>query len=218
MTAILARELAHLPGQRHLAQFAIDARSPALGKAFDAGSRRTRAGAAAGLEGKHQMRGVRQALLEHRRQAVGGHHVETGTRRNHDAGMPGLIVQAMAMRKHVDLAGDIQIVDTLAQAGGQQGLAGARKRPRAVEQDAHAFEVAIDLVGIIQLEHASRQLERCGEFVEGIAVAPGEDRLVPAARRFGSNETAGIAVRPVYHQCLHQRPPRSRTFCISLRK
>ena len=158
------------------------------------------------------------SLLEHRRQTIGRHDIETGTRSDHDAGMPGLLVHAMAMFKHIDLAGDVEIVDMLAQAGVPQRLAGTGERAGAVEQDAHAIEIAIDFMGIVEFEHTPGQLERPGQLIEGITVAPGQHRLEAPSNGLGSNQLAGVAVGSIDHQPLHHLPPCARTRCMSLRK
>src|SRR5262249_33748819 len=98
----VAHELARFPGQGHDRHFAVDPRAAALGHAFDAGLRRARTRPAAGLEGEYERGRIRQALFEHRGQAVGRDDVEARARQHDDALVPGAAVGTLAQREHVD--------------------------------------------------------------------------------------------------------------------
>ncbi len=66
---------------------------------------------------RRRLGGAGQPRRDVRGQAVAGHHVEAGTRQQHDAGRPRLRIQARQGLEDVDLAGDVAVVDARREAG-----------------------------------------------------------------------------------------------------
>ena len=213
-----AAEAAHLPRQRHLDHAAVDARAAALAQALDAGLGGARTHAAAAVEGQHQLVGARQARLQHRREAVGRHHVEADARRDHDAGGLGALVLRVAVREDIDLAGDVQIMHVLGQTGFQQRRAGRRERPGAVEHRADVVEAGGDRLGTQQRKHPLVQAQFARQRFQRLARAAGQQRLQPGVHRGAGDQRTGIAVGAVDHQLCAHRGFLARTAAVRRRK
>src|SRR5690606_32060748 len=157
------RDLADAPAGRDLPQLAVDAGAAAGGGPLEGGFHRAGADRAAGEESQVQVGRVGQFGGDHRTEAVRGDHVETGSRQQHDARSPGVLVAREDRFEHVDLARDVQVVRAGPEAALDHGGRGGRERSGAVRHDVDVVQGCGHRARVLQVENAVRQAARGGE-------------------------------------------------------
>src|SRR5687768_10475796 len=100
------------------------------------------------------MRGVREARLRVRSEAVARHDVEAGAGEDHDPGASRLVVARGALLEHVYLSGDIEVVRAIAEAPLDHRPRGMRERTRAVEDGIDPAQALVDGARVVEREHA----------------------------------------------------------------
>ena len=135
-------------------------------------------------------------------QAVGGHHVKAHAWTNHDALATGRLVLAVGMLEDPVLAGDIQIMGTRIQAGGNHRRSGSGKRPGAVEHQLHVGQGRRSSARVGQIKLTHRQTG-FGANAMNIQAAPSQNRLQPQAFGLQGNQASGVTVgavnKPMFH-------------------
>ena len=108
-------------------------------------------------------------------EAVGRHDVEAGAGEQHDACGLGLGVSIGEGLKNGDLAGDVEVVGSGADAGVGDGFGGVAEWASAAEDRGDVCEGGVDLGWFVDAEDGVAEVELGGEGADGWFVASGED-------------------------------------------
>ena len=121
------------------------------------------------------MRRAGQGVFEHRGDAVCGNHIEPDARTHDDAGsFRGFIVGVRAF-EDLDLARDVEVMRAAQQAGRHHRLRGLRERPRAVEHEIDAVQVARDRGRVVEQDDAGAQAELFAERLDRKRASASDD-------------------------------------------
>jgi hypothetical protein len=87
------------------------------------------------VERQNEVRCVRQRLLEHCGDAIGGDHIKPHARADYDSRGLGILVAALRRDKNFDFAGYIEIVGSSPEAGVNHWCAGSGEWASAIRDD-----------------------------------------------------------------------------------
>jgi hypothetical protein len=131
------------------------------------------------------------------RQTVRRHHVEPYSRHEHDAAAArGGAARADAFENR-DFAGQIQIVDTAAQARVGERPPRRRERPRCIHQDRDIAQHPIDRRCIVEVGEPMLETELGRHRRERSVVAAADQRLDAALDHRLGGEASDVTIRAV---------------------
>ncbi len=149
------------------------------------------------LESQSEAHRSRQPSREQGGEAIAWHHIETHPRKQGDAALARRAVVAMEQAEDLDLAGDVEVMHALSEAGLKHRRGGLGEGAGAVEHRRHLAQPLSKRRGIIERKSAPGKTEPVGEGADFARVSAGEGGFEPALRRLFGDELAGIARRPV---------------------
>ncbi len=129
--------------------------------------------------------------------AIGRDDIETDARQQRHAPRPGFGVPRREGLEDVDLPGDVEVGDAVAEAGVGERSRGRRERTGDAERGADALEPCVDAGRVGEIERPGGQAERPGDPFDLFEIAPRQDRARAPVERGPGDQPAGVAGRPV---------------------
>ena len=145
-------------------------------QALDGRLRGSRARLHTAAEREFEANGIGQGRVKRRRQAIGGHDVETDRRHQDDLGGPRLRVSREHGLEHGVFAGNVEVVGSLFQTRVDHRATRRRIRTGAVENGCYATNPFRHSFRHVEIERAPRKTERRREGFDRRAVSSRDDR------------------------------------------
>jgi hypothetical protein len=175
------------------------AAEPAEPKGFRHRTRGARAYMCARVERQNEVGCVRQRLLEHRGEAVGGDDIKSDTRTDYDSRGLRIRVPALRGEKDVKFAGDVEIMSPAREASVDHLRAGGCERACAMSDHGHIRERCRSRPRVAKIEDPRGQTKRRRQRLDWAGAPAGQHRVQAPAPRLHGHKAPGIAVGTVDH-------------------
>jgi hypothetical protein len=140
-----------------------------------------------------------RAFFEHGGDAIGGNDIETHPRTDHDSSGLCLCAATLRGKEDVDLAGDIEVVGSAYEAGGNHWRTGCGERASAIRHDCHARDRRRGRRGIAKIKGPLRQIELGCQPLDWAGMPAGQHRVQTPSCCLDRYKLPRIAVGAVNH-------------------
>ena len=145
---------------------------------------------------KFEVIGVRQSVLQMRCKAVAWRHVKADSGQQHNASCHSLGVPRGEGLEDVNFAGDVEIVNAIAETGIRHWPRRCRKRTGDAEHHGNVLDCGIKAGGVAKIKRPCFKAERPRDRIDFCEIAPGQDGARALVGRRFRDQLAGETGRP----------------------